>query len=161
MSRTKLTQLEIAEHLSMSERNVRSVLKKIGIDHRSASLDEIRVGYIRMLREEAAGRGGAEQYDLTRARARQAEADAQLKELQFHERVGSLVEADWVSELISDHAISTRNEIDQAIDRLFLSIENEHGIRIDRTTADRALADAYRTIQDHPKIVDEEVGEGA
>lgn len=50
------TQVEIAEHLDMSERNLREVLVQVGLGSRSATLAEIRIAYIRRLREQSAGR---------------------------------------------------------------------------------------------------------
>ena len=65
------TQSEIAEHLDMSDRNLRDVLKMLDLDHKQASLSTIRVGYIRRLREQAAGRMGDELggLDLVQERA--------------------------------------------------------------------------------------------
>ena len=63
------TQSEIAEHLDMSDRNLRDVLKMLDLDHKQASLSTIRVGYIRRLREQAAGRAGAGDLDLVQERA--------------------------------------------------------------------------------------------
>jgi hypothetical protein len=45
------TQVEIGVHLDMSDRNLRDVLEQLGLSHTQASLAEIRVAYIRRLRE--------------------------------------------------------------------------------------------------------------
>lgn len=65
------TQAEIAEHLDMSDRNLRDVLQVLDLDHKHASLTAVRVGYIRRLREQAAGRAGNEEggLDLVQERA--------------------------------------------------------------------------------------------
>ena len=65
------TQSEIAEHLDMSDRNLRDLLQMLDLDHKQASLSAIRVGYIRRLREQAAGRVGSEDggLDLVQERA--------------------------------------------------------------------------------------------
>lgn len=65
------TQAEIAEHLDMSDRNLRDLLQMLDLDHKQASLSAIRVGYIRRLREQAAGRAGSEDggLDLVQERA--------------------------------------------------------------------------------------------
>ena len=65
------TQSEIAEHLDMSDRNLRDLLQVLDLDHKQASLSAIRVGYIRRLREQAAGRAGSEDggLDLVQERA--------------------------------------------------------------------------------------------
>lgn len=65
------TQPEIAEHLDMSDRNLRDLLQSLDLDHKQASLPAIRVAYIRRLREQAAGRQGSEigGLDLVQERA--------------------------------------------------------------------------------------------
>jgi phage terminase Nu1 subunit (DNA packaging protein) len=70
------TQQEIAEHLDMSERNLRDVLQLVGLDHKQASMGAVRVAYIRRLREQAAGRSGdaADGFDLVQERAALARA---------------------------------------------------------------------------------------
>jgi len=84
------TQLEIAKHLDfVDDRSVREVLPKvarqIGIDHeadekwfQTASMDQIRVGYVRHMREVASGRG--DQYELTRERTRLVKEQADAEE---------------------------------------------------------------------------------
>ncbi len=64
------TQKEIAKHLSMSERRIVDVLKKIGLPGKGNTLDEARDAYISYLREVAAGRGSDGEHDLTEERAR-------------------------------------------------------------------------------------------
>lgn len=65
------TQAEIAEHLDMSDRNLRDVLQALDLDHKQVSLSALRVAYIRRLREQAAGRSGSEAggLDLVQERA--------------------------------------------------------------------------------------------
>lgn len=65
------TQAEVAEHLDMSDRNLRNVLALLGMDHKEVALSKLRVGYIRHLREVAAGRVGGEigGLDLVQERA--------------------------------------------------------------------------------------------
>ncbi len=64
------TQAEIAAHLDMSERNLRDLLEQLGITHTKSTLAEIRIAYVRRLREQAAGRLGSEGgLDLVQERA--------------------------------------------------------------------------------------------
>lgn len=64
-----LSQADIAEHLDISDRRVRELLTEWGIDHKRATLSDIRVRYIRKLREEAAGRASQGDLDLVQERA--------------------------------------------------------------------------------------------
>ncbi|WP_288129982.1 terminase small subunit [Accumulibacter sp.] len=64
-----LTQTEIGEHLAMSQAAAGDMLRRLGIDWNESTLDDIRVAYIRHLREIAAGRAGSGDLDLASERA--------------------------------------------------------------------------------------------
>lgn len=77
------TQVEIAQHLDMSQQAASAFCKSAGLDWRALTLDEIRVAYIRHIREQAAGRASADAdgYDLVAERARLAHHQANIAEL--------------------------------------------------------------------------------
>lgn len=77
-----LTQQGIAEHLDLSQGQVSRWLDQLGIDWKVATLDEIRVAYIRELREQAAGRAAAGDLDLAKERAGLAKAQREKIEMQ-------------------------------------------------------------------------------
>lgn len=75
--RAALTQEAIAKHLDLSDRSVREFLTVANMDHKVSTLAEIRIAYIRRLREMAAGRaGGGGGLDLVTERARLAKEQA-------------------------------------------------------------------------------------
>jgi len=76
------SQQEVAEHLDMTRQSASDMLQKLGISLRSTSLTEIRVAYIRRLREQAAGRFSDGPLDLMNERARLAKEQADRLELQ-------------------------------------------------------------------------------
>ncbi|MDQ7989030.1 MAG: hypothetical protein REI09_05280 [Candidatus Dactylopiibacterium sp.] len=63
------TQAEIAAHLDISDRRLRELLSEWGVDHRAVPLDDLRVRYLKKLREEAAGRASSGGVELTTERA--------------------------------------------------------------------------------------------
>lgn len=77
-----MNQQVIADHLDMSQGAVSQWMDRLGIDWKSASLDEIRVAYIRELREQAAGRAAAGDLDLATERAGLAKAQRERIEMQ-------------------------------------------------------------------------------
>lgn len=85
------TQHEIAEHLDMSERNARDVLKGLTLDWQTASMDEIRTAYIRDLRAKAAGRGGSQLEELNRARIDDLQQKSANGRLVYYEKLRSLI----------------------------------------------------------------------
>ena len=95
------SQREIAEHLDLTARAVREHRdNRVLPDLRTSSIDEIRLAYIRHLREVAAGRGGSGALDLTDERARLASAQADKTELELRVRRGELVEAAEVETVV-------------------------------------------------------------
>lgn len=84
------TQQELAEHLDLSERQIRE-LQKGGAFRLGATLDEARTAYIRRLREQAAGRMSSSGLDLTAERARLAAAQARKVERENEVAEGELI----------------------------------------------------------------------
>lgn len=145
------TQVEVAAHLDMSERNVRDVLNALQIDWRESTIEKIRVSYIRDLRGKAAGRGGNNQESLTCARIRESTISAQLKELQFHKEVMDLVPAVEIEPLLDSWAVTARSETTHAVEKIIAAIHSEHGIEVDQDLIDEQLGAAFKTIADYPK----------
>lgn len=77
-----LTQQEIAEHLDLSQPAVSQLMEQLGIDYRNTPIGEIRILYIRRLREQAAGRAALGDLDLAGERAALAKAQRERIEMQ-------------------------------------------------------------------------------
>ncbi len=77
-----LTQQEIAEHLDLSQPAVSQLMEQLGIDWKTESLADIRIIYIRRLREQAAGRAALGDLDLAGERAALAKAQRERIEMQ-------------------------------------------------------------------------------
>ena len=124
------SQREVAQHLDMSERNARDVLKALGIDWANSSLDEIRVTYIRDLRSTAAGRGGENQVKLAEQRTRESRLKGDLIELQLAEKSGELVAVGEVEPGVISMVVAARTELLTMADKLRHAIQIEHGIEV-------------------------------
>jgi hypothetical protein len=111
-------QVEIATHLDMSERAVREFLDAASIDHKLASLSEIRVKYIRRLREIAAGRSSNGESDLVTERARLARAQADKAEMDNAERRGQLILAEAIEPKLKAAFVAAREKWLDAVGRL-------------------------------------------
>jgi len=145
------TQIDIADHLDMSDRNLREVLKKLNLDHRKHSKDEIRIAYIRHLRDQASGRGGEDQASLTKARTREARINADSKELQYFKDVGLLVPVEEIEPVLTSWAVLARSETTNALNKIRISIESKYNIKIDQDLIDGPLVDAFAAIANYPK----------
>lgn len=76
------TQASIGIHLDLDQSSVSRLCKELGVDHKTASLAEIRIAYIRRLREQAAGRLASGDLDLATERAGLAKAQRERIEMQ-------------------------------------------------------------------------------
>ncbi len=77
-----LTHQTIAEHLDLSQPGVSVLMKKMALDYRKATIDEVRVAYIRHLRDRAAGRSAEGGLDLAAERAALAKVQRERIEMQ-------------------------------------------------------------------------------
>lgn len=136
------TQVEVARHLDMSERNARDVLHALNIDWRNTPLDDIRTAYIRDLREKAAGRGGDDQTALTRARVRDHTASAELKELQIMERAGELTEINDTEQKTLAMITAARTELLALPDELAQELRALYGVDVDAGLIEDRIHDA-------------------
>lgn len=127
------TQREVADHLDMSERNARDVLKALDLDWQTASLDEIRTAYIRDLRGKAAGRGGSQLEQLNRARIDDLQQKSANGRLAYHEKLRSLIPASEAERVLSDWASFTNREYLGGLERIIQEIENVQKLTVDRT----------------------------
>ena len=107
-----ITQAEIAEHLDLSDRSVREFLTAAGMDHKQCTLDEIRVAYIRHLREMAAGRAAAGDLDLATERAMLAREQRLRIEMQNAVTRGELAPAAWIEQVLSKAASRVGRKLD-------------------------------------------------
>lgn len=105
-------QADIAEHLDMSDRSVREFLDEAGIDHKAATLSEIRVAYIRRQREVAAGRAATGDLDLAGERAALARAQRERIEMQNAVTRGELAPVILIEEVLTKAASKTAGILD-------------------------------------------------
>lgn len=105
--------------------------------------------YVEHLREQAAGRGGDTQADLTRARTEEAEVKAALGRLQVQEKLGRLVDIEEARELLTNWASFANREFRSAIDRLCLDIESVHGIAISSEVKDKNVSAAIGRVKNY------------
>lgn len=131
------SQKEIAQHLDMSERNCRDVLKALDIDWTDCSLDEIRTAYIRDLREKAAGRGGSQVELLNAARIEESTVKSANGRLAYHEKLGTLVPTADATFALTDWASFANREYQGGFEKLIQELENVMKVSIDRTLVAR------------------------
>ena len=126
------SQKEIAQHLDMSERNCRDVLKSLELDWTVSTLDQIRTAYIRDLREKAAGRGGSQVELLNAARIEESTVKSANGRLAYHEKLGTLVPT-----ALNEWASFANREDQGGFEKLAQELEASLKVSIDRSTVAR------------------------
>jgi len=149
----KPTQVEIAKHLDMSERNLRDVLRTLDIDHKQHTLSEITTAYIRDMREKAAGRGGDDQANLSKARAEESMIKTALARLDYNERLGNLILGEDVAGVMNEWARSTNREIQQGFHKLVGEIQSTYKITVEPKLVEDIAIPATERIKDHAEKV--------
>jgi len=150
------TQVEIAMHLDMSERNVRDVLAGIGDKtHRAgdwwkqSTIDEIQLLYIRDLREKAAGRGGESQSELARARTDESLMKAAKLRLEYQREINLVVSAEDAAEVIIEWARQANMDYTQGINKLVSGIQNKYSIKVDSELVEEIVCPTTDRIKGH------------
>ena len=87
--------------------------------------------YCEALRIEAAGRGGDDQKSLTRARTRDAEQSADLKEIMIAEKLGTLVIVEDIEPQFLAMVTAARMELLSIPMKVAAEIKSLHGIDVD------------------------------
>ena len=93
-------QADVAAHLDISDRSVRELEIKLGLQP-NYSLHDFRVAYIRHLREQAAGRATAGELDLAAERAGLARAQRERIEMQNAVTRGELAPVALIEEVLT------------------------------------------------------------
>lgn len=126
-----LRQIDIAEHLDMSERRLRDILKSLNLDHRENSLDEIRVAYIQDLRAKAAGTMSDDGFDLVKERVLTERVDRELKLTVLAEKKALLINKEQLEPELQNAFSTLRANLLSLADRLKSIIDVQYGIDLD------------------------------
>jgi phage terminase Nu1 subunit (DNA packaging protein) len=70
--------------------------------------------------------------DLVEAKTEQAQADATLKRIQVHEKLGELIQKDEAFDLLSDWARYATQQIKESFDRMILDFQSEYKIEVSK-----------------------------
>jgi hypothetical protein len=128
-----LTQQQVADHLDLSQQAVSATIEKLGIDLKTATLDDVRVEYIRNIRAVAAGHRSSDGLDLTRERVLTERVDRELKQLTVAEKKGLLINVTQLEPELVNMVSAFRTELLARDDKLKADLDAIHGIDVDLT----------------------------
>ncbi|WP_246637251.1 MarR family transcriptional regulator [Burkholderia catarinensis] len=125
------TQQQIADHLDLDQSAVSRFVDKVRLDYRAVSIDEIRIAYIRHLREVAAGRSSETGIDLVAERAMTERVDREIKLLTLAEKKGQLVNAAQLEQAYGLMVGAFQTELLSLSDKLVLELHTLYGVEVD------------------------------
>ena len=127
------SQQQLADHLGMSQQAVSKTLAKMKIDWQHMSLDQIRLAYIRRLREVASGYGdGDGQNKLMLARVTKETAEAKLAVLKLKKEEGELVDRSQLFPELQIIFAAMKTKLLAVPDQIKSELDAIHGIDVDR-----------------------------
>ena len=125
------TQQQIADHLDLSQAEVSKFLKQIELDWKEATLDEVRVAYLRKLRAQAAGHQSEDGLDLVRERVLSERVDRELKIFNLAEKKGALINVAQLEPELMQMVGAFKSELLNRDDKLKAALDAAYGIKID------------------------------
>ena len=139
------TQQQIADHLGISQPAVSQQMAPLGLDWKTASLDQIRLAYLDRLRAQAAGHRASDGTDLVAERVLTERVDRELKQLTLAEKKGQLVNLVQLEPALAAMVVAFRAELQSRDDKLAEDLSALYGVEVDR-----ALIEEYtRAALDH------------
>lgn len=126
-----LTQQQIADHLDISQQQISELMKRLGMDWRTESLDSIRIAYIRNLRSVASGHRSNDGLDLTHERVLTERVDRELKLLLVAEKKGVLINVEQLEPELMNMVGAFRAELLARDDKLKADLDALYGIELD------------------------------
>lgn len=139
-----LTQQDIADHLDLAQQNVSELMKKLEIDWHVASLDEIRVAYVRQLRAQAAGHRTDDGLDLVRERVMTERIDRELKQFNLAEKKALLVNVEQLEPELMQMVGAFRTELLARDDKLKADLDLLYGVEVDIQVLNANTLEALR-----------------
>lgn len=135
------TQTLFASIVGVTQQAISKQVKE-GVLKPGASLRTWLVDYCEHLREEAAGRGGEDQKNLTKARTMDALASAELRQLQIKEKAGELVPVAEIEPLLMAMVTAARTELLALPDKLAAELKALTGAEVDASLIEERIHDA-------------------
>lgn len=125
------TQAEIAKHLGITQQSVSTAMTKLSIDWRTATMDEIRLEYLKRLREAAAGHVSSTGLDLVDEKAQTERVVRELKLLELQEKQGLLVSVEALKDDLTLTVLNFKNLLMARDERLKMTLDSIYGIDVD------------------------------
>lgn len=139
----KANRTQIGLAIGKTQQAVSKLSAKTGVKDNATNGELLRAIFER-LTEEAAGRGGEFQQQLTKARIRESNGKADLSELSLMEKAGQLVLASEVEPVMLRMVTAARQELLTLPDKIASDMKMLHGIDIDVSLVTERIYDSLK-----------------
>ena len=125
------TQQQLADHLDMSQQQISDIMRRLGINWNVASIDDVRIAYIRHLRGVASDHETSNGDSLTAERVLTERVDRELKQMQLEEKKSVLINVDQLEPVLTNMVAVYRDELLTRDDKLKADLDALYGIDLD------------------------------
>lgn len=139
----KASQTTFAMMVGVSQQAI-SQLKTKGVLPEGGTYADWLIAYLDRLRSEAAGR--EQDNRLSDVRIRETEMSANLKELEFFERLKKIIWVDDLAPLMNDFVSAVQFNVMAAQERIIEAIESKHSITVDDDDIGKPLRAALESV---------------
>lgn len=152
-------QTRFAKLVGSSQQAISKMVEK-GVLRRGATTGEWLLQYSERLREIAGGRGGDSQADLTKAKTEEAEVKAALGRLQYHEKLGNIIDNEEARAFLTEWAGYANREFRQGIERLLLDVESQFNVSVPVELREKHAGAAIDRVKGYALKLGEDGGSG-
>lgn len=139
----KASQTTFAMMVGVSQQAI-SQLKNKGVLPDGGTYADWLIAYLDRLRSEAAGR--EQDNRLSDVRIRETEMSANLKELEYFDKLKKIIWVDDMSPLLNDFCSAVQFNVMAAQERIIEAIESKHSITIDDDDISKHLRAALESV---------------
>jgi hypothetical protein len=139
----KASQTTFAMMVGVSQQAI-SQLKTKGVLPEGGTYADWLIAYLDRLRSEAAGR--EQDNRLSDVRIRETEMSANLKELEFFEKLKKIIWVDDLAPLMNDFVSAVQFNVMAAQERIIEAIESKHSITVDDDDIGKPLRAALESV---------------
>jgi len=144
----KANQSSFGRLVGISQPSVKEFFDK-GVLGPDQTLKQWLLAYTKRMRDQAAGRGGDDQFNLSKARAEESILKTAKLRLEYNREIGVTVVAEDAAAVITDWCRFGNREYSQGINRLVSEIQNQYGITIDNKLVESIAGPTTERIKDH------------
>jgi len=144
----KATQKLLASIVGISQPAVSEFVKK-GVLIPGDTIGQWIIDYSANLRDQAAGRGGDDQVNLSKQRAKESVVKTAMLSLEYNEKVGALIPADEAASIITDWCASANREYQAGLLKLVGEIQSTYKINVDNKLVENIASPTFKRIKDH------------